>query len=98
MNPVIHVIGDHPDGPLGHVDLNDTRTVFGPPDDMLPNPEDYPLADARGIVIGPHRDHPAVTSLEFLAVLAALKQRWPDRPIYLWGEHELLAFPADRQH
>jgi len=70
MNPVIHVIGDHPDGPLGHVDFNDTRTVFGPPDDMLPNPEDCPFADARGIVLGNHRDHPAPTSDEMSAILA----------------------------
>ena len=98
LNPIIHVIGDHPEGPMGHVDLNDARIVFGPPDDMLPNPDGDPRADSRGIVIGNHCDHPAPTRDEFLAILDALSALWPDRPIYLWSEKELDVVYAGRTH
>src|SRR5580704_17644260 len=66
--PIIHPIADA----IGHVDLNETRVVFGTPDNMLPNPDDYPDADCRGLVIAKHRDHPVATPDEFVAIVDAL--------------------------
>ena len=96
-NPIIHIVGNHPDGPLGHVDLNDARVVFGPPADILQSGE-YPDADSRGIVFGNHCDHPAPTDDEFVAIVTALQERWPDRPIYVWHKRSLLVLPARRMH
>jgi hypothetical protein len=94
MNPIIHTIADA----IGHVDLNETRVVFGTPDNMLPNLDAYPLANPRAIVLAKHVDHPTATGDEFIAILDALHQRWPDRPIYLMGEGRLVELYAGRTH
>jgi hypothetical protein len=92
--PIIHTIADA----IGHVDLNETRVVFGTPDNMLPNPDDYPDADCRGLVIAKHRDHPVATPDEFVAIVDALIERWPDRPIYLMREGGLDIIYAGWMH
>jgi hypothetical protein len=94
MNPIIHTIADD----IGHVDLNDTRVVFGTSDNMLPNPDAYPLADPRAIVLAKHVDHRDPTVDEFIVILEAVHQRWPDRPIYIRGEGSLAVLYAGRTH
>src|SRR3954469_9739674 len=104
MNPTIHIIGYDYYGPLGHVDLNNTRTIFGSPHDIFPNiysgsPADYPAeVDPRGIVFCKHRDYPAPSGHEFVAILDALQTRWPDRPCYAAGPDEMIVFRAKQMH
>lgn len=65
---------------------------------MLLNPDAYPLADPRAIVLANHVDHRAPAGDEFMAILEALEQRWPDRPIYLMGEGRLDVICPGRMH
>jgi hypothetical protein len=90
MNAEIHVsiIGECIIG--GEVVTERTRFRFGPPDRGLRPPGNDPDVDSPVIVLSAPVDEPVPTAADWTAGIEALQARFPDRPIYLYAEHDRL--------
>jgi len=79
----------------GDVVTERTRFRFGPPDRGLRPPGDNPDVDSPVIVLSAPVDEPVPTAVDWTAGIEALQARFPDRPIYLYAEHDRL-IPAEQ--
>jgi hypothetical protein len=95
VNAEIHVslIDDCAIG--GEVVTERTRFRFGPPDRGLRPPGNDPDVNSPVIVLSAPFDEPLPTAADWTAGIEALQARFPDRPIYLYSEHDRL-IPAER--
>jgi hypothetical protein len=95
MNAEIHVsiIGECIIG--GELVTERTRFRFGPPDRGLRPPGNDPDVNSPLIVLSAPVDEPVPTAADWTAGIEALQARFPNRPIYLYAEHDRL-IPADR--
>jgi hypothetical protein len=79
----------------GEVVTERTRFRFGPPDRGLQPPGYDPDVTSSAIVLSAPVDEPLPTAVDWTAGIEALQARFPNRPIYLYAEHDRL-IPAER--